>query len=56
MTAEEIDRKLQSGNPSVHTRPNQLSLGVMLLDVRPLVPGDKELIVEKLRGIMSGNR
>ncbi|MBQ4372041.1 MAG: DgaE family pyridoxal phosphate-dependent ammonia lyase [Firmicutes bacterium] len=54
MSALEVDAKMREGNPSVHCRPNLLSLGAMLFDVRPLVPGDKELIVEKLRKVMEG--
>jgi len=52
MSAYEISDKLKEGNPSIHCRPNQLNLGVMMFDVRPLVKGDTELIVEKLRKIM----
>ena len=54
LSAYEISEKLKEGNPSGHCRPNQLNLGVMMLDVRPLVAGDKELIVEKLRKVMEG--
>ena len=54
MSAYEVSEKLKEGNPSIHCRPNQLNLGVMMFDVRPLVEGDTELIVEKLRKIMEG--
>ncbi len=56
MTAAEISDKLKEGNPSIHCRPNQLNLGVMMFDPRPLVKGDTELIVEKLKKIMGGER
>lgn len=54
MTASEISDKMKEGNPSIHCRPNQLNLGIMLLDVRPLVKGDTELIIAKLAEIMKG--
>ena len=54
MTASQISEKMKEGNPSIHCRPNQLNLGVMLLDVRPLVEGDAQLIVEKLNKVMKG--
>ncbi|MBR0138205.1 MAG: DgaE family pyridoxal phosphate-dependent ammonia lyase [Erysipelotrichaceae bacterium] len=54
MTAVEIDRKLKEGNPSIHCRHHFLSSGILLFDPRPLVEGDKELIVEKMRKIMEG--
>lgn len=56
MTAFEISDKLKEGNPSIHCRPNQLNLGIAMFDPRPLVQGDKELIVEKLKKIMGGER
>lgn len=54
MSAYEVSDKLKEGNPSIHCRPNQLNLGIMMFDVRPLVPGDTELIIEKLNKIMKG--
>ena len=54
MSAAEISEKLKEGNPSIHCRPNQLNLGVIMFDVRPLVPGDTELIINKLKEVMKG--
>ena len=54
MSATEISDKLKEGNPSIHCRPNQLNLGVIMFDVRPLVSGDTELIIEKLKAVMKG--
>ncbi len=52
MTAKEIDQKLSSGDISIHCRQHNLNLGILAFDPRPLVEGDKELIVEKLKAIM----
>lgn len=47
-----IDKLLKEGNPSIHCRGYHLAEGRMEFDPRPLVEGDKELIVEKLKKIM----
>ena len=48
----EVDELLKSGNPSIHCRGHQLTQGYMFFDPRPLVSGDKELIVEKFKKIL----
>lgn len=52
MTATELEHKLKEGDPTVRCRTEFMSLGKLDFDPRPLVEGDKELIVEKLRKIM----
>ncbi|MCI8374374.1 MAG: DUF4310 family protein [Lachnospiraceae bacterium] len=52
MTATELEGRLKEGDPTVRCRTEFMSLGKLDLDPRPLVEGDKELIVEKLRAIM----
>ncbi len=52
MTATELDARLKEGNPTIRCRTEFMSLGKLDFDPRPLVAGDKELIVEKLRRIM----
>lgn len=52
MTAIELEQRLKEGDPTVRCRTEFMSLGKLDLDPRPLVEGDKELIVEKLRKIM----
>lgn len=53
-TAVEIDKLLCEGNPSIHCRTHLLTQGILSFDPRPMVEGDKELIVEKLRKIVEG--
>ena len=55
MTAEEVSEKLIKGSPSIYCRPNQLNIGVMMLDPRPMVDGDEQLIIKRLKEIMEGN-
>ena len=47
-----LEQRLKEGDPTVRCRTEFMSLGKLDLDPRPLVEGDKELIVEKLRKIM----
>ncbi len=55
MTAEEVNQKLEAGNPSIHCRPVLLRQGSLEFDPRPLVDGDKELIVEKMNRILNAS-
>ena len=52
MTATELEGKLKSGTPTIRCRTEFMSLGSLDFDPRPLVEGDKELIVTKLKEIM----
>lgn len=55
MTAEEVNQKLEAGNPSIHCRPVLLRQGSLEFDPRPLVDGDKELIVKKMNRILNAS-
>ena len=52
MTATELEAKLKAGTPTIRCRTEFMSLGSLDFDPRPLVEGDKELIVAKLKEIM----
>ncbi len=52
MTAVELEKKIKEGDPSIQCRTEFLNLGKVDIDPRPLVDGDKELIIKKLRAIM----
>lgn len=51
-TAAEINGALLDGDPTVWARTEFINQGKIDFDPRPLVEGDKELIVEKLKKIM----
>lgn len=53
-TAEQISEELINGIPAIYCRPNQLNIGVMMLDPRPMVDGDEQLIIKRLKEIMEG--
>lgn len=50
----DINKALRDGNPMIYCRTEFLNLGKIDFDPRPLIEGDKELIVEKLKEIMEG--
>ena len=52
MTATDLEAKLKAGTPTIRCRTEFMSLGSLDFDPRPLVAGDKELIVAKLKEIM----
>ncbi len=51
-SAIEIDELLRASNPSIHCRRHLLNLGIISFDPRPLIEGDKEIIVEKLKELV----
>ncbi len=50
----EVNERLRSGDPIVWVRTEFLNLGKIDFDPRPMLDGDKELIVTRLREIMEG--
>ena len=53
-SAVQIDEELKNGDPAIHCRRHLLTLGKMSFDPRPMVKGDKELIVQRLKEIVEG--
>ena len=54
LTMEGVNRELRAGDPVVWARTEFLNLGKIDLDPRPLLDGDKELIVKRLKEIVEG--
>lgn len=50
--AADIVKKLSDGNPSIYIRNHRVNLGYVTFDPRPLVDGDKEMIVKRLNEIV----
>jgi uncharacterized pyridoxal phosphate-dependent enzyme len=50
--AVEIAHKLESGNPSIHTRNYYLAQGEIFVDPRPLLEGQEKIIAEKIKEIL----
>ena len=51
MNASQMEKVLREGNPSIHTRRHLLNLGYISFDARPMIEGDKELIIARLKEI-----
>ena len=49
--AYEVVKKLNEGNPSIQIRKHKVNLGYITFDPRPMIKGDKEVIVERLKEI-----
>lgn len=49
LNAKELMQKLNDGNPSIHGRKHRVNLGYITFDPRPMISGDKEAIVERLK-------
>ncbi len=54
LSMEDVNNELRGGDPVVWARTEFLNLGKIDLDPRPLLEGDKELIVKRLKQIVEG--
>lgn len=54
LSAKELVAALEGGNPAIYTRNHQLNLGIINFDPRPLLPGQEQLILDRLRTILKG--
>lgn len=53
MNAEHVAEELSSGNPIIYGRNHKVNLGFMSFDPRPMLEGDKEIIVKRLKEIIN---
>jgi D-glucosaminate-6-phosphate ammonia-lyase len=51
-TAQEIVKALESGDPAIYTRNHQVNLGIINIDPRPLLPGQEQILLERLVAIL----
>lgn len=52
INANEVMKMLSEGNPSIHGRKHRVNLGYITFDPRPMIDGDKEIIVQRLKEIV----
>lgn len=52
-TAMEIVAELKAGTPSIHTRDHYSNVGTIFFDPRPMLEGDAEAIIDRLREILT---
>lgn len=48
----EIIKQLEEGEPAIFTRNYYANLGVISIDLRPLLPGQEKIVVDRLREIL----
>jgi len=46
-------KRLESGTPSIHTRNHYGNVGIISIDPRPLLPGQEQIIVERIKAIIN---
>lgn len=54
LDASELIRRLESGNPAIYTRNHYENLGLISIDPRPLLPGQEEIIAQRIKEILKG--
>lgn len=52
LTAAEVVAKMEAGNPAIYTRNHQVNLGIINVDPRPMLPGQEQLLLDKLVSIL----
>ena len=53
LTARDLAEQLAAGSPSIRVRGHHASLGAILIDPRELAPGAEDIIVQRVRAIVS---
>jgi len=54
LTAEEIVLRLREGNPAVYTRDHYANAGLIYIDPRPMLEGDAQIIIDRLKKLGRG--
>lgn len=52
-TAQAVADRLKEGSPAVYTRDHYLNVGSIYFDPRPMLEGDVQAVVEKMRSILA---
>lgn len=54
LDAWELIKRLEAGDPAIYTRNHYANLGIINIDPRPLLPGQEEIIVRRIKEIIQG--
>ncbi|MEK5172578.1 DgaE family pyridoxal phosphate-dependent ammonia lyase [Heyndrickxia sp. FSL W8-0496] len=52
ITAETLLHQLESGNPAIYLRHHYVNIGIISVDPRPLLPGQENIIAERIIAII----
>ena len=47
--------RLQKGNPAVYVRGHFANVGILFIDPRPMLPGDAQLVIQRLKELADIN-
>jgi len=53
ISAFEVIKSLEDGDPAIYTRNHYANIGIILLDPRPLAEGEEKIVVERLREVLT---
>jgi uncharacterized pyridoxal phosphate-dependent enzyme len=53
LSANEIIKQLESGNPAIYTRNHYANLGIINIDPRPLLEGQEKIIVDRIKQLIN---
>ncbi|MFC7442832.1 DgaE family pyridoxal phosphate-dependent ammonia lyase [Laceyella putida] len=48
-SATELMKRLEGGDPAIYTRHHYANMGILQIDPRPLLPGQEQVIVKRIR-------
>ena len=53
MTTDDVSKALVDGDPAIYTRGHYKGLGIMLIDVQVLCPGEEKIVAQRLKEILA---
>jgi uncharacterized pyridoxal phosphate-dependent enzyme len=56
LSAYDLIKQLESGNPSIHTRNHYANVGLISIDPRPLLDGQEKVIAARIKDILSSQK
>lgn len=54
LTAGQLEERLRQGNPAVYLRSYYKNQGILMIDPRPLTPGQTDIIVSRIKECLKG--
>ncbi|MHB1406606.1 MAG: DgaE family pyridoxal phosphate-dependent ammonia lyase [Desulfitobacteriaceae bacterium] len=54
--ARELIKRLEAGDPAIYTRNHYANLGIINIDPRPLLPGQEQIIAQRIIEIIRGGK
>jgi seryl-tRNA(Sec) selenium transferase len=55
LSCNEIIQQLKIGTPAIYTRSHYADLGIIIIDPRPLLEGQEQIIADRMTDVIAGN-